>query len=509
MTLSRAEIELLLEEIAPLAGRCVIQRVYEADRHTRVLQLREPGHTHHLLLCTKPSFTRIHFVDQRPTQPSKPSALTMQLRKWLGGSLLEQVRQVNDDRVVRFDVDAVDPAWEPPEDRDPNLRAPRVPVALIVELVGHNANWFLVDDDDTILGQLDSKTLGSRELGPGKRYEPPPPPPDPTIGAKVRWELDRLDPARFERSARVDRYYSDEIRQDRLTSTRQELRSRLERRLERLERRIVHVEADLERAERAEQYKRRGELLQSAWGEVERGAESARVPDFYAEGMPEVEIPLDPSLSLQKNIEQYYHEYHRLKDAHQKIEERLLESIEQRDEIEAALADLDEADDDVDALEALAERLESTGLLPPKRSPQRARGGDKKQRKPYRQFRSKHGTRILVGRGASDNDTLSTSVARGRDMWFHARDWAGAHVVLRMRKDQDSPKGQDLLDAATLAAWFSRGREDTLVDVTYTHAKYVRKPKGFPPGRVTVADASTVGVAIEKARVERLLSTEE
>ncbi len=262
MTLSRAEIELILEEIAPLAGRCVIQRVYEADRHTRVLQLREPGHTHHLLLCTKPSFTRIHFVDERPTQPSKPTPLTMQLRKWLGGALLERVRQLNDDRVVRFDVESVDPAWEPPEDEDRDVRAPRVTTSLVVELVGHNANWFLLDDEDIILGQLDPKTLGSRDLARGKTYEPPPPPPDPSIGSKVRWDLDRLDATSFERSARVARHYGQEIRQDKLTSTRQELRSRLERRLERLQRRIVHVEEDLDRAESAQEYKRNALLIQ-------------------------------------------------------------------------------------------------------------------------------------------------------------------------------------------------------------------------------------------------------
>jgi predicted ribosome quality control (RQC) complex YloA/Tae2 family protein len=502
MTLSRAEIELILDEICPLAGRAVIQRVLEADRQTRVLQLREPGRTHRLLLCTEPNLTRIHFVDDRPTQPPKPSAFTMQLRKWLEGALFEGVRQLSQDRIVRFDLEAVDPDWEPdPEVEDE--RAPRMPVAL----TGRHANWFLLDAHDMIIGQLDDAVLGGRELGRGKPYEPPPPPPDPSIGSEVRFELDARPADNFDRSQAVAAHYGKAKHERELDELLSKVESRLKRRRKRLERRIGHVEGDLERAEEADEYKRRGELLQSAWGKVERGAESVEVPDFYDEAMPAVEIPLDPALDLQANIEQYFHEYHRLKDAREQIEERLLESMESRDRVEEALEELDGYRDDLEALEAFAERIEAAGILPPERKQRQTRGG-KKERKPYREFESKHGTAILVGRGAADNDTVSTSVARGRDMWFHARDWAGAHVLLRMRKNDESPKSDDMLDAATLAAWFSRGKDDTIVDVTYTRAKYVRKPKGFPPGRVTVADASTIGVAIEKERLERLLATE-
>jgi len=80
---------------------------------------------------------------------------------------------------------------------------------------------------------------------------------------------------------------------------------------------------------------------------------------------------------------------------------------------------------------------------------------------------------------------------------------------LRMDQRKEELKNEDLLDAATLAAWFSKGKNDTLIDVTYTRAKYIRKPKGFPPGRVTVADASTIGLSLEQARLKRLMDSEE
>jgi predicted ribosome quality control (RQC) complex YloA/Tae2 family protein len=112
-----------------------------------------------------------------------------------------------------------------------------------------------------------------------------------------------------------------------------------------------------------------------------------------------------------------------------------------------------------------------------------------------------------VGRGGKDNDALSLKVARGNDLWLHAHNWAGAHVVVRLRRDQEVPE-QLLLDAATLAAFYSKGRNDTVIEVTYTRAKNVRKPKGLPPGRVTVAGGKTLALRIEPARLQRLLGRE-
>ena len=108
-----------------------------------------------------------------------------------------------------------------------------------------------------------------------------------------------------------------------------------------------------------------------------------------------------------------------------------------------------------------------------------------------------------MGRGGRDNDALSIRVARGNDMWLHAHDWAGAHVVVRLGRSEELDH-ETLLDAATLAAHYSKGRDDTVVDVIYTRAKHVRKPKGLPPGRVTVANTRGIAVRIEQERLKRL-----
>ena len=126
---------------------------------------------------------------------------------------------------------------------------------------------------------------------------------------------------------------------------------------------------------------------------------------------------------------------------------------------------------------------------------------------PYRTFRSLAGLALLVGRGAEENDELTRRVARGNDLWLHARGQTGAHVVIRLGGrpvDQDS-----LLDAAHLAAHFSDARGEPQVEVACTQAKHVRKPRGAAPGAVTYSQERMLHLRVEPERVARLLADEE
>lgn len=126
MSITSAEIALIVDEIKTVAGRSIVQRVFELERTTRVLQLRQPGSTDLLLLSTQPRMTRVHFIQSRGEQPPSPTAFTMQLRRWLQGALFERVTQVGGDRILRLDFEAVDPQWEPPEEgRAPMSRPAR------------------------------------------------------------------------------------------------------------------------------------------------------------------------------------------------------------------------------------------------------------------------------------------------------------------------------------------------------------------------------------------------
>lgn len=128
------------------------------------------------------------------------------------------------------------------------------------------------------------------------------------------------------------------------------------------------------------------------------------------------------------------------------------------------------------------------------------------KRLPYKSYRSSGGIEILVGRGARSNDELTYEIAKPDDVWLHARDVTGAHVVLRWRQEGPPPT-RDLHEAAALAAWYSRARGSIVVPVDWTRRRYVRRARGGSPGRALVERAQTV-MARPSAELERRLRTE-
>jgi predicted ribosome quality control (RQC) complex YloA/Tae2 family protein len=165
-----------------------------------------------------------------------------------------------------------------------------------------------------------------------------------------------------------------------------------------------------------------------------------------------------------------------------------------------AEAQLARASEAVDAASlALVERELPLQAEPRGRSPAA-------RRLPYRAFRSRSGAPILVGRGARDNDALTFKVARGNDLWLHARGAAGAHVVVPGAGD--APDSGALADAALLAAHFSSFRGADAVEVAWTRCKYLRKSKGAPAGSVLVTQEKVIRVRLDESRLAELLRTE-
>jgi predicted ribosome quality control (RQC) complex YloA/Tae2 family protein len=134
--------------------------------------------------------------------------------------------------------------------------------------------------------------------------------------------------------------------------------------------------------------------------------------------------------------------------------------------------------------------------------------GARAARRPFHTFRDAAGKPILVGRGGKDNDALTTKFARPHDLWLHAKDLVGAHVIVPLEKGQSCPS-ERLVDAATLAAHFSDGRGEAVCDVSYVERRHVRKPRGSAPGAVTYDHEKVMAVRIEPERLERLLASRE
>lgn len=227
-----------------------------------------------------------------------------------------------------------------------------------------------------------------------------------------------------------------------------------------------------------------GHLLMANLHAIEANLKVVELDDFY--NGEKIKIKLDPRLNPQENAKRYYgkHKQRRgklkyLKEQVEELEERLLEGEEQQevfqslvppDEMVLALDGFDYSK--INTLRKLYKVLHKSGET----------GGQK--RIPYRTF--KHQSyEIFVGKGAVNNDQLSFKFANKEDIWMHAKDVAGSHVIIRKRPGHPVP--MDVLEyAASLAAYYSKRKTDSLVPVQYTTRKYVRKRKGDPPGLVVV-----------------------
>lgn len=317
--------------------------------------------------------------------------------------------------------------------------------------------------------------------------------------------------------------WADGIRQQRdVDALRQRLMKAVRRHTKRLRRKLEFRRADEERARQAERYRRWADLIMASIGQLgdEPGRESVRVPDWFAEGvdpLPEVDIPLDPTMSPMANAQRYYSQYRKYSQAvaliARQVEEtegelRYLEGIQLALEWNPGPQELEELEEELAAAGYMTSRDGSAARRAGGRGarPGRTARAEDGGSQPYR-FVLPDGSEVRVGRNNRQNDRLTMGWARPDDIWLHARNIPGAHVILRpagSRSGQE-PDPEVLETAAMLAAWFSRARASQNVPVDYTLRRYVRKPKGARPGMVIYERQRTLFVTPDPERLERLL----
>ncbi|MEO8878014.1 MAG: NFACT RNA binding domain-containing protein [Polyangiaceae bacterium] len=292
------------------------------------------------------------------------------------------------------------------------------------------------------------------------------------------------------------------------------LRRELDRAVNRLDKRATAVRADLKKIEDAEQIGMRASWLIAAAAKAKRGAKDLQVSDWTSGEEVVVTVPLDPAKTAREQVEAMFVKAKRLRSGRPVAEKRLFEAIAiagrlreiraAADAIDLDASDLHDAEDRVETLHAEARATaprEIRTQVPSAKKPQQARSLC------YREFVGSANVKILVGRGASQNDELTFQVARPFHAWLHARGDAGAHVVVLVKKGGELTAEQ-LVDAATLAAHFSKARGESIVDVAYTYRRYVRKPRKSPPGAVMVDKEKVVTLRLEPERLAKLLATE-
>ena len=240
-----------------------------------------------------------------------------------------------------------------------------------------------------------------------------------------------------------------------------------------------------------------GELITANLYRMERGQSRLTAQNYYDENCADVDIPLDVRLSPQENAARYFKQYAKAKTAEKYLTAQLQRGREELQYLESVLQELAQAESEQDFNDIRTE-LTDGGYL---RGRGKKQPGFQRASKP-REFRSSAGLRILVGRNNRQNDRLTTKDADKRDVWLHTQKIHGSHVILCTGGAE--PDEQSLMEAASLAAYFSQAQGSTKVPVDYTPVKYVKKPAGAKPGMVVYITYQTMLADPDESLVKRL-----
>lgn len=271
----------------------------------------------------------------------------------------------------------------------------------------------------------------------------------------------------------------------------------------RLAKRAAAVEGDLARLDDVERLQRIGRLLLAQGAKVPRGSKRATLEDWEEGGT--IEVTLDPAVGAKQQAAGYFQKARRMQRGAEVMWQRLDATTRTLDAVRSLQAEVDGEGEVVpSSLRAWTDRAQALGVS--RAQTVMARGRAKAApRRPYIEYEGWRGMKILVGRGAADNDRLTTKVARMHDVWMHARGVPGAHVVVPLVKGTECPS-ELLLDAATLALHHSDAKGADFAEVTWADRRYVRKPKGFAVGKVVVDRERVLALRPEPERLRRLLA---
>lgn len=258
-----------------------------------------------------------------------------------------------------------------------------------------------------------------------------------------------------------------------------QLRNEVEQALHRARKRVEGLGREMADAADPEEPRGIANLLLARLRQVPHGASTARLEGFGGEV---VEVSLSPELTARENAEALYAEAARRERAKARLP-ALLEKAEK------GIRELEEMRDGLREGSLSPEEVRKRLPTTQGRSPGKMQG----ERLPYRTYRSSGGLEIRVGRGSKDNDALTFKHSRPMDIWLHARDSSGAHVILRWDREGSPPK-KELEEAAILAALNSGNRGSATVPVDWTRRKYVRKARKAPPGTVIPQEVRTLFV---------------
>ena len=528
-----------------LGGR--IQKINQPFEQELVLQIRSNRKSHKLLLSAHSVFGRVQLTDTTFENPAVPNTFIMVMRKYLQGAVIESIQQVENDRILEISVS------------NKNEIGDSVAVTLVIEIMGKHSNIILLDKASCkiieAIKHVGFSQNSYRTILPGSTYVAPPQPSslNPfTVGDEKLFEIlhtEDLEPKRLQQifqglgrdtatelrgrltadklktfraffasptqpslteksfsallfsdsktqmstlSELLDTFYKDKAERDRVNQQASELIRRVENELEKNRKKLGKQEEELLATENAEEFRQKGELLTTFLHQVPNDQDQVELDNYYTG--EKIIISLDKALTPNQNAQRYFKRYQKLKEAVKHLTSLIEETrttILYLESVEIALAQAS-----LTEIAEIREELIQTGFIR-----RRQREKIQKRQKPEKYLATDGQTIILVGRNNLQNDVLTFKMAKKDELWFHAKDIPGSHVVITGNLQ---PSDEVKTDAAELAAYFSKARLSNLVQVDMIETRKLNKPTGGKPGFVTYTGQKTLRVTPDEEKIKSM-----
>ncbi|HEO3474555.1 TPA: NFACT family protein [Streptococcus agalactiae] len=524
-----------------------IQKVNQPFDHELVLTIRNNRRNYKLLLSAHPVFGRIQTTEANFQNPQNPNTFTMIMRKYLQGAVIETIQQIENDRILEIIVS------------NKNEIGDHIKATLVVEIMGKHSNIILIyKNEHKIIESIKHVGFSQnsyRTILPGSTYIAPPKTKainpfdisDQTLfellqtndlspknlqqlfqglGRDTALELshclkdNKLNdfrqffsreyyPSLTEKSFSavqfssshetfqslgqlLDYYYQEKAEKDRIAQQASDLIHRVQSELEKNIKKLAKQQDELLATENAEEFRQKGELLTTYLSMVPNNQDVVVLDNYYTNQT--IEISLDRALTPNQNAQRYFKKYQKLKEAVKHLKGIISDTENTITYLESVETSLNHAS--MEDINDIREELVETGFIK-----RRAHDKQHKRKKPEQYLASDGKTIIMVGRNNLQNDELTFKMARKGELWFHAKDIPGSHVLIR---DNLNPSDEVKTDAAELAAYYSKARLSNLVQVDMIEAKKLNKPSGTKPGFVTYTGQKTLRVTPTQGKIDSL-----
>ncbi len=463
ITFDSKTLKLWLNENSDFLSGSRIQKIQQPTRRDFVFSIRNKGVTKKLYININPQYFHTCFMDKENEAkrlieiPQKPPMFCMLLRKYLENSLIAKVEQPEYERILELYIETY------------NELSEKIYLCLAIELMGKYSNVILYNyDTNIILGcahNVGAEKSREREMAGGLPYVYP-------AGRPENWYACENSLSNYSGSSInnfIDNYYAEAIYKDKFERLKEQLKQIVSSKLKKDKNSLKKMRYKLEKEINSDRYRLYGDLIMA---NLYNFSDYSKFIDAYDyENEKNIKIELDETKTLKENANNFYKLYNKGKNAIAKITDLTAQLNIQIQYYEQILYSLD-----------IAESVNDLSSIKSEIEPDTSNSKKERRKASFEPMALEiEGYKVFVGRNNRQNDYIVSKLSKDDDLWFHTKDCAGSHVLLKC----DNPSNELILKCASLAKQYSKASKSTKVGVIYTRRKYLKKPPASNPGYVT------------------------